>query len=85
MLFTGVVVLAVFAFLNFTTYGMVVRAGMYDSETVGLIGNKYSKRFTDVFGIAAIVAGLAGVMYTPILPPDYHIGMDFLVLSFLLL
>ncbi len=21
-------------------------------------------------------------MYTPILPPDYHIGMDFLVLSF---
>ena len=35
-----------------------------------------------VFGIAAIVAGLAGVMYTPILPPDYHIGMDFLVLSF---
>jgi branched-chain amino acid transport system permease protein len=26
--------------------------------------------------------GLAGVMYTPILPPDYHMGMDFLVLSF---
>ena len=25
---------------------------------------------------------MAGVMYTPILPPDYHIGMDFLVLSF---
>ena len=21
-------------------------------------------------------------MYTPILPPDYHLGMDFLVLSF---
>ena len=35
-----------------------------------------------VFGVAAIVAGLAGVMYTPILPPDYHMGMDFLVLSF---
>ena len=35
-----------------------------------------------VFAIAAIVAGVAGVMYTPILPPDYHLGMDFLVLSF---
>ncbi|MEM9105470.1 MAG: branched-chain amino acid ABC transporter permease, partial [Pseudomonadota bacterium] len=40
------------------------------------------QRFTVVFGIAAVVAGLAGVMYTPILPPDYHMGMDFLVLSF---
>ena len=29
-----------------------------------------------------LVAGLAGTMYTPILPPDYHMGMDFLVLSF---
>ena len=73
---------SVFAFLNLTTYGMVVRAGMYDSETVELLGINIQKRFTTVFGIAAIVAGLAGVMYTPILPPDYHIGMDFLVLSF---
>ena len=29
-----------------------------------------------------MVAGVAGVMYTPILPPDYNMGMDFLVLSF---
>lgn len=82
LFFTGVVVAAVFSFLNFTTYGMVVRAGMQDSETVGLLGINIQRRFTTVFGIAAIVAGLAGVMYTPILPPDYHMGMDFLVLSF---
>ena len=73
---------AVFAFLQFTTYGMVVRAGMRDRETVGLLGIDIEKRFTVVFGIAAVVAGLAGVMYTPILPPNYHLGMDFLVLSF---
>jgi branched-subunit amino acid ABC-type transport system permease component len=35
-----------------------------------------------MFGVAAAVAGLAGVMYTPINPPNYHMGMDFLVLSF---
>ena len=35
-----------------------------------------------MFGLAAVVAGLAGVMYTPLLPPNYHLGMDFLVLSF---
>jgi branched-subunit amino acid ABC-type transport system permease component len=74
---------AVFAFLQFTTYGMVVRAGMRDRETVGLLGINIQKRFTIVFGLAAIVAGLAGAMYTPILPPDYHMGMDFLVLSFI--
>jgi branched-chain amino acid transport system permease protein len=73
---------AVFAFLNFTTYGMVVRAGMADRETVQLLGVNIERRFTIVFGIAAIVAGLAGALYTPILPPNYHIGMDFLVLSF---
>lgn len=76
------IIAAVMAFLQFTTFGMVVRAGMQDRETVGLMGINITRRFTIVFGIAAVVAGLAGVMYTPILPPDYHIGMDFLVLSF---
>jgi len=81
-IFSLSVIGAVFAFLQFTTFGMVVRAGMADRETVGLLGIDIDKRFTVVFGIAAVVAGLAGVMYTPILPPDYHMGMDFLVLSF---
>ncbi len=80
--FSAAVIGSVFAFLQFTTYGMVVRAGMRDSETVGLLGINIQRRFTVVFGIAAVVAGLAGVMYTPILPPDFHMGMDFLVLSF---
>jgi len=82
LLFSLVVIGAVFAFLQFTTFGMVVRAGMADRETVGLLGIDIDRRFTIVFGLAAVVAGLAGVMYTPILSPDYHMGMDFLVLSF---
>lgn len=80
--FSASIIAAVFCFLQFTTYGMVVRAGMRDSETVGMLGINIERRFTVVFGLAAVVAGLAGVMYTPILPPDYHMGMDFLVLSF---
>ena len=80
--FAAVIIGAVFAFLQFTTFGMVVRAGMADRETVGLLGIDIDKRFTIMFGIAAAVAGLAGVMYTPINSPNYHMGMDFLVLSF---
>ena len=81
-LFSLGTIAAVFAFLQFTTFGMVVRAGMADRETVGLLGIDIDRRFTIVFGMAAVVAGLAGAMYTPILSPDYHMGMDFLVLSF---
>lgn len=80
--FSAIVIFGVFAFLQFTTFGMVVRAGMFDRDTVGLLGINIQKRFTIVFGLAAVVAGVAGAMYTPILPPDYNIGMDFLVLSF---
>lgn len=81
-LFSAAILGAVFAFLRFTTFGMVVRAGMADRETVGLLGIDIGRRFTIMFGLAAVVAGLAGVMYTPLLPPNYHLGMDFLVLSF---
>jgi len=80
--FAAVIIAAVFAFLQFTTFGMVVRAGMADRETVGLLGIDIDKRFTMMFGLAAVVAGLAGVMYTPINSPNYHMGMDFLVISF---
>ncbi|MDJ0994546.1 MAG: branched-chain amino acid ABC transporter permease [Dinoroseobacter sp.] len=80
--FAMIIIAAVFAFLQFTTFGMVVRAGMADRETVGLLGIDIDKRFTVMFAIAAVVAGLAGVMYGPINAPNYHMGMDFLVLSF---
>ncbi|MBY6055730.1 branched-chain amino acid ABC transporter permease [Leisingera daeponensis] len=80
--FAVLIIGGIFCFLQFTTFGMVVRAGMADRETVGLLGINIDRRFTIMFGIAAAVAGLAGVMYTPINPPNYHMGMDFLVLSF---
>jgi branched-chain amino acid transport system permease protein len=80
--FSAIIIFGVFSFLKYTTFGMVVRAGMADRETVGLLGINVQKSFTIVFGLATVVAGLAGVMYAPILPPDYHMGMEFLVLSF---
>jgi branched-chain amino acid transport system permease protein len=73
-LFAAVIVAAVFAFLQFTTFGMVVRAGMADRETVGLLGINIDRRFTIMFAIAAVVAGLAGVMYTPINSPQLPHG-----------
>ncbi|MEE9446831.1 MAG: branched-chain amino acid ABC transporter permease [Arenicellales bacterium] len=82
LIFSLTIIAAVFAFLQLTTFGMVVRAGMHNREMVGLLGINIQKKFTIIFALGAVVAGLAGAMYTPILPPDYHMGMDFLVLSF---
>lgn len=82
LMFSGAVIAGVFAFLRFTTYGMVVRAGMADREAVSILGINIDRRFTVIFGLAAVVAGVAGVMYTPLLAPNYMLGMDFLVLSF---
>ena len=80
--FSVAIIGAVLLFLRFTTWGMVVRAGMADRQTVGFLGIDIERRFTVVFGIATVIAGVAGVMYTPIVPPSYSMGMDFLVLSF---
>lgn len=82
LLFSLVLIGIIFAFLRFTTFGMVVRAGMNDRQTVSFLGINIDRRFTIMFGVAAVVAGLAGVMYTPLLSPNYTLGMDFLVLSF---
>ena len=79
-LFAAIVIGGILLFLNYTTFGMVVRAGMADRETVGLLGIDIDKRFTAMFGLAAIVTGLAGVIYAPIVSHEYHMGMDFLVL-----
>jgi branched-subunit amino acid ABC-type transport system permease component len=78
------IITAVFSFLNLTTFGMVVRAGMADRQMVGFLGINIQRKFTIIFALAAIVAGVAGAMYAPILPPDYHMGMDFLVISFVI-
>ncbi len=80
----SVIIASVFAFLHLTTFGMVVRAGMYDRQMVCFLGINIQRKFTIIFGLAAVVAGVAGVMYAPILPPDYHMGMDFLVISFVI-
>ena len=81
-IFAAIIITAIFVFLKFTTFGMVVRAGMVDRETVEILGINIDKKFTIMFGIAAAVAGLAGLMYAPIISPNYHMGMDFLVISF---
>ncbi len=56
LLFSLGVISSVFAFLQFTTFGMVVRAGMADRETVGLLGILQS--FASMNEVKSILPGI---------------------------
>jgi len=80
---TIAVVGALYLFLRFTRFGLVVRAGMRDPEMLGYLGIDVPKRFTFVFGLGALLAGIAGVIGGPITGVTPDIGMAVLVPSFL--
>jgi branched-chain amino acid transport system permease protein len=53
------VIFGVFAFLKFTNFGLMLGAVMPDRNTVGLLGIEVERKFTIVFDVAAVVAGMA--------------------------
>ncbi|CAN5744601.1 branched-chain amino acid ABC transporter permease [soil metagenome] len=83
VLVTIVVVLIMFLLLRFTRFGLVVRAGMRDPEMLRLLGINVTRRFTLVFGIGALLAGIAGIMGGPAYSVNPEAGMAVLVPSFL--
>jgi branched-chain amino acid transport system permease protein len=50
------------AFLRFTRYGLVIRAGVEDRNMVSALGIDVRKAFTLVFALGGALAGLAGVL-----------------------
>ena len=80
---TLVVVAALFAMLRFTRFGLVVRAGMRDPDMLRFLGVDITKRFSLVFGIGAMIAGIAGAFHGPVTAVSPVLGMTFLVPSFL--
>jgi branched-chain amino acid transport system permease protein len=76
-------VLALFAMLQYTRFGLTVRAGMRDPEMLRFLGVNVTRKFTMVFGIGALIAGIAGVFVGPIVTVSPDVGMALLVPSFL--
>jgi branched-chain amino acid transport system permease protein len=54
--------LGLLAFLRFTRYGLVIRAGVENRAMVTALGIDVRKAFTLVFAIGGLAAGLAGVL-----------------------
>ena len=65
-----------------TRLGMLIRAGASNRDMVRALGVNIGGLFTLVFGVGAMLAGLAGVMAGPILSVQVGMGEQVLILTF---
>lgn len=68
-----------------TRLGMQIRAGASNREMIGALGVNISLLYTLVFGLGAMLAGLAGVMAGPILAVESGMGESILILTFVVI
>lgn len=57
---------SLWAFLRFTPYGRILRAGSRDPQMVGMLGINLPLVLTGAFGIGCMLAGAAGVLAAPL-------------------
>jgi branched-chain amino acid transport system permease protein len=71
-LLTWGLIIAMWLFLEKTTMGMVIKAGVSDAEMVGAMGKNLKKVRTLVFAIGSAFAGISGVLMAPLqgIKPD---------------
>ena len=85
-LFVIVVGLAVAAglylLINKTRVGMLVRAGATNRQMVRALGVDIGRLYTAVFALGALLAGLAGIMASPILAVQVGMGEEIILATF---
>ena len=78
----AVIVAALWLFIEKTRYGLIIRAGARDPEIVKVLGVDVSRVWLAVFGIGTAIAGLSGVLASPIRAVTPEMGIPVLVESF---
>jgi branched-chain amino acid transport system permease protein len=66
LVMTVVVLVGLWAFLEYTPFGRILRAGSRDPEMVGLLGINLPRVLTGVFGLGCGIAGIAGLLAAPL-------------------
>ncbi len=86
IILAGVVMLIGIALLlQRTRLGMIIRAGVQDSEMVEALGINVRRIFTLVFAIGAGLAGLGGVVAAPFLGVYPGMALEFLLQAFIVI
>jgi branched-chain amino acid transport system permease protein len=73
--------LGLYALINRTRVGMLIRAGASNAEMVSALGVNIRGLNTMVFGLGAALAGLAGLMAGPIVSVQSGMGEPVLILT----
>jgi branched-chain amino acid transport system permease protein len=63
---TVLLLIGLWAFMQFTPFGRILRAGSRDPEMVGLLGIRLPRVLTAVFGLGCALAGIAGLLAAPL-------------------
>lgn len=80
---TGIAVMVALHWLIARTrIGMWIRAGASNREMIGALGVDIGRLFTLIFGLGALLAGLAGVMAGPFVAVDSGMGDGIIILTF---
>ena len=82
IVFTALVTLAAILGLQYTKYGMYIRAASRDSEMVGLLGINEKLVYAGVFGIGAALAGLSGIVIAPLRGISPGMGASIIIPAF---
>lgn len=71
--------------VNRTRVGMLVRAGADDRDMVSALGVDIRRLYFFVFGLGAVLCGLAGVMAAPLLAVEIGMGERILITTFVVI
>jgi branched-chain amino acid transport system permease protein len=83
--FAIVAILGLWAFLEKTPYGAIIKAGAHDSEMVRALGINLGRLRAAVFALGVALAALAGVVMAPIWGIRPQVGVDAVVPAFLVI
>ena len=75
--------LGVWLILMRTKIGLIMRATQYDREIAQAFGIPVDRVYTGVFALGAMLAAVAAVLIVPIRQAHYLMGLDPLLLSFI--
>lgn len=82
LVIAAIIVLLMWLFLEKTKYGAIIRAGIENKDMVSALGINIYLLFTLAFGLGALLAGLGGALITPIRGAYPAIGIDILLVAF---
>ncbi|MEM1045300.1 MAG: branched-chain amino acid ABC transporter permease [Pseudomonadota bacterium] len=83
---TGLAVaVGLYALVNHTRIGMLIRAGASNRTMVSALGINIQLLFAMIFALGAVLAGLAGMLISPITEAGIGMGNDIIILAFVVI